>query len=313
MLKKLSKDFVLYTVGPQIPRVVNFLLLPLYTKYLTTFDYGIAGIVYSYLGLLGGLGDLGLSIRFSITFFKYPRTWQNRWPALTGILFWWAILFSVLQLLVLWALLPTEMGAAKWTVIILGCVSSLLFSPWNSLCTNLLQFKQKSVVVTVLNVLLGVAAVILNYIFIIHLKLGFIGWFYTTFITTCIQGIFSLYWLFVRSGIKIDFFIRYRTAIKILVITFPLVFHTYASYLLDSSDRMVLTYMNVPISTIGIYNFAYIFATYFDFVTTSVGIASGPLIAKNFYSKSPDRYVNNKNLIIFSSLFSLFLHLQLEF
>jgi O-antigen/teichoic acid export membrane protein len=287
--------------------VVNFLLLPLYTKYLTSFDYGIAGIVYSYVGLLGGLGDLGLSIRFSITFFKYPDSWQNRWPVLTGILFWWSILFSFLQLLVLWVLLPDEMGAAKWTVILLNFASYLLFSSWNTLCTNLLQFKQQSLVVTIVNVCIGVAAVALNYLFLIYLRLGFIGWFYTTFITTCIQGLFSLYWLFVRSRIKIDFFVRARSALKILVITFPLVFHSYASYLLDSSDRVVLTYLKVPVSRIGLYNFAYIFATYFDFITTAVGIASGPLIAKNFYSKLPERYQNNKNLIVFFLLIFLVL------
>lgn len=307
MLKKLSKDFVLYTVGPQIPRVVNFLLLPLYTTYLTSFDYGIAGIVYSYLGLLGGLADLGLSIRFSITFYKYPDTWRSRWPVLTGILFWWSILFAFLQLLVLWLLLPPEMGPEKWTVILLNFTSSILFSAWNSLCTSLLQFKQQSVVVTIVNVTLGVAAVALNYFFLIYLRLGFIGWFYTTFITLCVQGLFSLYWLFIRQRIKINFFVKYKTAFKILVITFPLVFHTYASYLLDSSDRVVLTYLKVPISKIGVYNFAYIFASYFDFVTTAVGIASGPLIAKNFYSKLPDRYKNNKNMVVFFLLIFLVL------
>ena len=302
VFRKFSKDFLLYTIGPQIPRVVNFLLLPLYTKYLTTFDYGIAGIVYSYVGLLGGLGDLGLSIRFSITFFKYPRTWQNRWPILVGLLFWWSIIFSALQVIVLAVLLPAEMGAAKWIVIILNLVTSLLFSSWNTLCTNLLQFKQHSGVVTILNVCLGVVTVGLNYLFIIQFKMGYIGWFYSTFITVCLQGLFSLYWLFIRSRLKPQFNLKWKGAFKILIITFPLVFHSYATYLLDSSDRMVMTFLGIPISEIGIYNFAYIFATYFDFVTSAVGIASGPIFAKNYYSKSEDRFIHNKNLIIFFQL-----------
>jgi O-antigen/teichoic acid export membrane protein len=300
MLKKLSKDFLLYTIGPQVPRVLNFLLLPLYTKYLTAFDYGVSGIIYSYIGLLAGVADLGLSIRYSITYFKYPKTWQNRWSVLTGILFWWSLVFAVLQLLLLWILLPAEMGLTnKTTVILLTFLSSLLFSAWNSLCIRLMQFQQKSTAITVINVLSGVSAIFFNYLFIVKMRLGFMGWFYTTFITTLVQGVFSIYWLFVHSKVTFNFFLKLKGTFKILTITLPLVFHNYASYLLDSSDRVVLTRMKVPIAEIGLYSFAYIFANYFEFITSSVGIASGPLIAKNFYSKSPQRFEHNKNLIVF--------------
>lgn len=113
MLKKISKDFLLYTIGPQIPRIFSFLLLPVFTKYLTTTDYGISGIVYSYIGLFGALADLGLSIRYSITYFKYPKTYKNRWALLSGILFWWSLAFSFLQSFILFIMLPSDMGDAK--------------------------------------------------------------------------------------------------------------------------------------------------------------------------------------------------------
>ncbi|MFM9945910.1 MAG: oligosaccharide flippase family protein, partial [Bacteroidia bacterium] len=290
MLKKISKDFLLYTIGPQIPRIFSFLLLPVFTKYLTTTDYGISGIVYSYIGLFGALADLGLSIRYSITYFKYPKTYKNRWALLSGILFWWSLAFSFLQSFILFIMLPSDMGDAKLTVIILNFISNLLFASWNSLCTRYLQFKQASVQVATLSILSGTIAISLNYIFIVRLKLGFMGWFYSSFIISVFQGVFSLYWLFIYNRLKINFNIFHKSVLRILFITIPLVLHNYAGYLLDSSDRVVMAIFKINTAKIGIYNFAYIFALYFDFITTSVGIATGPMFAKLFFSKNEMRY-----------------------
>jgi len=40
-LNKLFKHTYLYTIGNIIPQIANFILLPVYTAYLTASDYGI--------------------------------------------------------------------------------------------------------------------------------------------------------------------------------------------------------------------------------------------------------------------------------
>lgn len=313
MLKKISIDFLLYTIGPQIPRLFSFLLLPVFTKYLTATDYGYSGIINSYIGLFVCLADLGLNIRYSITYFKYPKTYLQRWQLLNGILFWWSISFSILQSAFLIFLLPDEMGTSKYIIILLNLFSNLFFSSWSSLCTRYLQFLQASIIVTIMSIISGFLVLFLNYTFIVYYKMGYLGWFYSSFIISLLQGLFSLYWLFIHKKLQIRFNIFHKSILSILFITVPLVLHNYSSYLLDASDRVIMSIYKINPAQIGLYNFAYIFAMYFDFITTSVGIATGPMFSKIFFSKNEHRYYHIKNLLIFFLLLFLLVAISISF
>lgn len=312
MLKKISINFLLYAVGPQVPRIFSFLLLPVFTKYLTTADYGVSGIIYSYIGLFSGLSDLGLHIRYSITFFKYNKTYKERWKLLNGILFWWSITFSFVQSFILMLLLPSSIGDTKITIIALNFITNLLFSSWNSLCTRYLQFIEASVLVTLVSITTGILTIILNYVFIVYYRLGFMGWFYSAFIISVIQGVFSVSWLFLYGKLKVQLDIFNRSVLKILFITVPLVLNNYSGYLLDSSDRVVMTIYKIDVSKIGLYNFAYIFAMYFEFITTAVGFATGPMFSRIFFSKEKHRYFHTKDLLIFILILFIILALGIS-
>jgi hypothetical protein len=54
MLKKFFSDSVIYAIGPQVPKLIGFLLLPILTKYLTAEDYAIWGIATAYIAGLNG-------------------------------------------------------------------------------------------------------------------------------------------------------------------------------------------------------------------------------------------------------------------
>lgn len=51
-LKQLTKDTVLYGLSTIIGRFLNFLLIPLYTHYFQTGEYGILSMLYSFIALL---------------------------------------------------------------------------------------------------------------------------------------------------------------------------------------------------------------------------------------------------------------------
>lgn len=289
LLKKTLTNTILYALGPQLPRVFNFLLLPIFTRYLSAEDYGISGLIYSYVGLLGGLGDLGLHVRYANVFFKFPNQWREKWRNILGILFWWSLVYSLLQSLILYLLLPEETGVNKLTIIGLMFTSSILFSAYSGVALRLLQYREKALIVSILNATLGILTIGLNYYFIVVKRNGYMGWFYTQFIINCLQGIFCLYYLFFVERIRINTILQRRYTTSLLIVTTPLVLHNYASYLLDSSDRFLLDKFNVSIEKIGLYNFAYIFGLYFDFAISSLGYAVSPMLAKIYYSKVPER------------------------
>jgi O-antigen/teichoic acid export membrane protein len=51
-LKQLTKDTVLYGLSTIVGRFLNFLLIPIYTHYFRTGDYGVLSMLYSFIALL---------------------------------------------------------------------------------------------------------------------------------------------------------------------------------------------------------------------------------------------------------------------
>jgi len=77
-VKFLLKHSLVYGLGSMLSRVVAFLLLPLYTRYLTPTDYGVLeliGATSSLLGLVLGLGVTGALARF---YYELPPPKQPR-------------------------------------------------------------------------------------------------------------------------------------------------------------------------------------------------------------------------------------------
>jgi O-antigen/teichoic acid export membrane protein len=290
VLKKITVNTVLYAAGPQLPRVVGFLLLPIFTRHLTSTDYGYAGLIYSYTGLLAGLADLGIYVRLANIYFKSPGKWQNPWQQLFGFSMLWSLIFGVIQAAILFLLLPDSMGANKLLIIGLLTISSVFFTTVTNYCYKILQFKELAKFITTVNVVVGALAIALNYYSIVVLQIGYVGWFVSGFVVACLQGLLCGYYLFSREKILPNFRLRKSYIVKTLRITLPMVPHSYASYLLDSSDRFLLARMGVPISTIGRYNFGYIFANYFDVFVSSLGIAISPSMYKVYFSKAENRH-----------------------
>lgn len=54
-----------FGVMPKLASLVNLLLLPLITPFLTPFDYGIWGVITSYSGLFITIAPLGLNLFLS--------------------------------------------------------------------------------------------------------------------------------------------------------------------------------------------------------------------------------------------------------
>src|ERR1051325_11263589 len=98
MLKKFFTHSLLYSLAPQAPKIASIFLLPISTKYLTPEDYGIYGIIGSYLAIGSGVRDLGFPVVFVNTFYKYPSRWKFLWRMFHGHLFLWSLIYAVMVL-----------------------------------------------------------------------------------------------------------------------------------------------------------------------------------------------------------------------
>src|SRR5580698_8494806 len=97
VFKKLFTNTLIYALGPQLPRIASFFVLPIITKDLTTTDYGIYGVVLAYTGLMGGIKDLGTSVNISNLFYRHANRWQTGWRQLHGYVSMWSFPYALIQ------------------------------------------------------------------------------------------------------------------------------------------------------------------------------------------------------------------------
>jgi O-antigen/teichoic acid export membrane protein len=275
-IKKLISHSLIYAIGPQIPKIAGLFVLPIITRYLTTNDYGVYGIITSYVGILTAVSDLGFSIVLTNSFYSFPNRWPIIWKQLHFYLLLWSFIYGILLAALLYFIIPVEASAEKGNIIFLVCVPAILFNSTVVLGARYYQFAQKPMYVATVSALVGVIAIILNLYTISVLKMGYMGWVLSSFLSSLVQFLFFCYPVFYKYKLSPIFVYRKKFLSKNLKISLPTVPHAYSSYLLSSSDRVVMDRMKTPIQEVGKYNLAYTFGNYFDFFITAIGMAVGP-------------------------------------
>lgn len=305
MLKKLLSHSFLYSLAPQIPKIATLVLMPVITRYLTPTDYGIYGIIMSYLFISTALKDLGFSVVFVNTFYKFPHRWQIIWRMLYGHLMLWNMVFVVLLLGLLWLAVPQDAMNNFWWIALLTILPAVLFENTALIGNYYFRFSQKPGFIALTSGLAAVISVACTYYCIVYLRLGYMSWFITSFITTL--AMFLMYLYPVYGKLRLYPIMRWRPKFikPHLKVALPMIPHNYSSYLLNSSDRVIMDAYKINVGRIGVYNIAYQFGNYFESFGDAVGMAVGPFFSKLYTSKRPQAESDVRVLTFF--LMSFFL------
>src|SRR5690606_20066871 len=184
MLRKLFSHTAIYGLAPQVTRIASVLALPIITKDLTSVDFGVYGIITAVAGAIAVLNTLGLRLVLTNSFYKSPNQYKWGWRQIYGFLMLWNLPYSVLLGVVLWFFVPPEASSNAFQIILLNILPIVFFGPTAILGNTYYQLKQRPFQIAIRSVVFGVLTVILNVIFISVWKLGYMGWFISTGIST---------------------------------------------------------------------------------------------------------------------------------
>jgi O-antigen/teichoic acid export membrane protein len=303
LIKKLFSHSIIYAIGPQLPKLVGFLLLPLFTQHLTEVDFGVWGTITAYTFMLYSLRDLGLLVPLLNSYVNHPNFWRWRWTHIFNFLVCWGFVYTVLLALLLYFTIPDQAVENRTLIVVLFSIQAFFFDMLMVFGLRYLQLKEKPIYISVVSLVSGFLAVIIQYVFIVVLKQGYMGWVYGYFFTGLVSAALYLP-VFIRD-IHVPYFkVKGRHLIRPLKVGLPLIPHSYSSYLLNSSDRMVMDVYQVKTEEIGLYSTAYIWGNYLEILGTAVGMAVGPLYLKIFALKE-----DTKKLIASLTQFLQFLFL----
>jgi O-antigen/teichoic acid export membrane protein len=287
MLRKLLSHAAIYGLAAQMPRLAGVLALPLITQYLTPTDYGVAGIVTAYYSALIMLQSLGFTVVMENSFVRYPSRFQWIWRQLYGFLTSWSLFYGLLSMGILYLAVPDDAQENRLLIALLVGTPMLFFVATDLFGGMYCLHTQRPLPIALRSFLMGGVNVLLTIYFIAGLKMGYMGWFYASAISASAGFLVSVY-VVVKQRLWPIFNFKWYRIRHSLKVSLPAVPHGFSFFMLDTSDRLVLDMVGVPVGSIGLYNVASNFGIYFSAASFAVVQAATPLYMK--------LYAQTKNL-----------------
>lgn len=300
-IKKVLLNSGIYSVTSILQKGIGFLLLPLYTLYLTPSDYGITGIVNSFTAILTLLFTLSLNGAVQRYYYVYQSD-KDQLRSFYGtivmfVMFNSLILSAIIIVFQRWLISPFIEGIDFYPYIFLG-VLTVLFNPMYTIYQSLLQTLQKGKEFSVNSLLHFGLMVFLNVLFIVVFQLGAVGQLLSYLITAVVFGLYSLISLYRKNVISFNFNFSYlREALSYSV---PLIPHNLSSTIAAFISRLLLNNL-VSTASAGLFNIASQFMLIIDTFHMSVNKAYVPW----FYGEmEKDTKKSHEGIINFADIIS---------
>jgi len=252
-LKFLLKHTSIYGLGTVVGQAVSFLLLPLYTRYLTPADYGIMALVNATMGLIGVVVGLGINNAMSRFYFDFddPKDRNKVISTVYIITFFIAIFFSPLFYLSSNILSSLLFHSDKYNLLFFIASISLLLGMIVNVCVDYMRIIAASTKYVIISFVRMFLIIGLNIWFIVILKTGVIGIFYSSLIGVSIFVIVLSIDLLKKIGIGFSF----KLAREMISYSFPLIFSNIFRVIVNESDKYFINYFFSPFET-GIFSLA---------------------------------------------------------
>lgn len=246
----------IYSLGVILSRAISFLMLPVYTRYLTPSDYGILEILevtVDVVSIFTGMGILQGLFKF---YHQYEEDRDKN--ELVSTLFILIILFYAASCF-LGGLFSSRIsslafGTSEYRQYILFSFINLFLSFLIYVPLAYLQAKQRSVFFVAVNAIKLVVQLSLNILMVVYLGMGVLGVLYSTLISSLVIGGVLTFYTFAK--VKRTF--SSEKALRLLMFGYPFIFSGLGAFILTYSDRYFLNYYN-HLSNVGIYSLGYKF------------------------------------------------------
>ncbi len=308
-LKNTAKQTSIYSLGNLLPKLVGFLLLPLYTDHLTTAEYGILAILQATGFVLIGIFSFNLHTAM-LRWLAQEKDESAQRSIVFTTLVSTAMIVAVLQII----LLPFSSSFSKvffdntdFTNYFILLFWSSGFGILNNVPLNLIRFKEKPLFYIVLTTAKFSVILLLNIYFIAFMNMGVEGIILSELIGNMLLMIvasrFIIYNISLRFNIPVlkDMF-KYG---------FPLIFSTTFSLALTLGDRYIIKIL-LDDSSVGIYSLGHKIASIINvFIIQSFQLGFLPIAFKKFGEPNANRFYSKVLtyfvfLLVLSALFLSF-------
>ncbi len=294
--KYLAKNVGLFSISSFVPKILSFVLIPIYTNCLTTAEYGVSDLLTTTVSLL--LPFFTLDIQDAVMRFALDKKYEK------------SDVFTVALRIILIGTGLVALGAFIASILkIPGLENSYLFffvlmyftTALSNSLTMFCRGIDKVNVLVVGGILQSVIMLSANILFLVVFKWGLTGYL----LANTLGSLVAVFWYFI--GAKLHQHITKnvsKSVFKDMVrFSFPLIFSVTAWWINSASDRYILTWMS-GVAVSGLYAVSYKIPGILSIFQSVFYQAWSISAVKEFDKDDKDRFISNMyNMINFGMVF----------
>lgn len=276
---KLVKNTIFYSLGEILPRAISFILLPVYTSYLSPADYGIISYIHTIVLLLYVLGAFALN-SYVLRYYFIHNNEEDR-KTLLGTIQLSIISLNTILLILAFLLMPEIINRfniqVPWNPFFRMAFIINFFDCLSIIPLVIYRVRQDAIKFVILGFSRTILTVGLTLYFLVVEERGLLGTFQAQLYVVIPYAVIYLLimqkyarwkvnWGYIKEGIKFSS---------------PLIPGSICYILLSVSDRVILE-RNVNISELGVYNVACQLALVLNIIIQSGYKAIEPELFRRF-------------------------------
>lgn len=274
-IKVLLKESAIYGASSVLSRFVSVFLVPLYTASLTPADYGVMGLLTSGYSFISIFLILNLDSATARWFYDTKNNKErlitiNTWFYFyqTVSLVMCGVLFLLSEQISLWLL-----NSSEYYIFIRIIAFTLPLITFSSIVLIILRLERQPKAVLFFSLTQSILLVVLNCFFVLYLRIGLIGIYYSQFLVTIFSCIYALFLL--KKWIASPDYFSLKRLIQMLRYALPFLPANIVGWFIGLSG---LYFLNIYCTTtdVGIYQIGVSIASGVALFTTAFQMAWGP-------------------------------------
>jgi O-antigen/teichoic acid export membrane protein len=298
IIKRLIKGSVIYGSGRFVQNIIGFLLIPVYTRYLTTTDYGIVAVAGSIASILEILLGMGFTVAVVRQYYDYVDS-QEGVSEYIGTLFLFSLLVSFLTIGALTifggSLFDALRSKVPFRPYILLTLWTALFGTTGNILLSLYRAREQASYYVMLKTGQFIISLGMVIYLVVMLRQGALGAIRGSFLVGLLFFFVFLLLTLREGGVQFSIS-KLRNALKLGL---PILPHLLSGWVLSVLDRLLLERMT-SLSEVGLYNLGYRIGMVMSLIVSAINYAWTPIfydIAKNV----------KDHRIILSRMFTLYI------
>lgn len=284
--KNIFRDSFYYTIGAFLVKGINFVLVPVYTSYLSPSEYGILDLYLTFTNILTIFCSLGLSQLIFVEFYKIQG--QERKGFFSTII-WGYTLFGLLICIAGGFLF--RFGSQFFTKIVLANTLSIALTSaiayisfYQTNFFNYLRLASRSKLFMFFSIGTGVLNAGVNIFFVMHVRMGYNGILLGNFIILVASVLLGFYFIKDKLNLKLQIDLPKFSGYTKIGMAF--IASSLCQWLINGADRWIVLNA-LDTKELGIYALAYKFSSFVDpLIITPITYAYLPHIFKKYAEKN---------------------------